>query len=124
MVLGVYWGVVPIHLMRGSRSPGVEIGFTFEFIKDIFFHASLPILTYVLATIGGWILSMKSSTMSTSTAYTLWPVGSSRAGAAGPPDGSVTQRPGCGPPQPRNVWHVRAGSVFIYVASFRCFGRS
>ncbi len=63
--LGVYWGLVPIHQMRGSRSPGVEIGFTFEFIKDIFFHAALPIATYVLATIGGWILSMKSSTMST-----------------------------------------------------------
>ena len=63
--LGVYWGLVPIHQMRGSRSPGVEIGFTLEFIKDIFFHASLPITTYVLATIGGWILRMKSSTMST-----------------------------------------------------------
>ena len=63
--LGVYWDLVPIHQMRGSRSPGVEIGFTFEFIKDIFFHASLPILTYVLASIGGWILRMKSSTMST-----------------------------------------------------------
>lgn len=63
--LGVYWGLIPIHQMRGSRSPGVEIGFTVEFIKDIFFHASLPIATYVLATIGSWILSMKSSTMST-----------------------------------------------------------
>jgi len=63
--LGVYWGLIPIHQMRGSRSPGVQIGFTFEFIKDIFFHASLPIATYVLATIGTWILSMKSSTMST-----------------------------------------------------------
>ncbi|MBN1872721.1 MAG: ABC transporter permease [Anaerolineae bacterium] len=63
--LGVYWGLVPIHLMRGSRSPGIQPGFTWTFIKDIFFHASLPILTYVLSTIGSWILSMKSSTMST-----------------------------------------------------------
>ena len=63
--LGVYWGLVPIHLMRGSRSPGIEPGFTWVFIKDIFFHAALPILTYVLSTIGSWILSMKSSTMST-----------------------------------------------------------
>ncbi len=63
--LGVYWGLVPIHKMRGSRSPGMQPGFTLEFIVDIFFHASLPIATYVLATIGGWILSMKSSTMST-----------------------------------------------------------
>jgi len=63
--LGVYWGLVPIHLMRGSRSPGIQPGFTWVFIKDIFFHAVLPILTYVLSTIGSWILSMKSSTMST-----------------------------------------------------------
>ena len=63
--LGVYWGLVPIHLMRGSRSPGIQPGFTWVFIKDIFFHAALPILTYVLSTIGSWILSMKSSTMST-----------------------------------------------------------
>lgn len=63
--LGVYWALVPIHQMRGSTSPGIEPGFTIEFIKDIFFHAALPIATYVVATIGHWILSMKSSTMST-----------------------------------------------------------
>lgn len=63
--LGVYWGLVPIHQMRGSHSPGVQPGFTAEFIADIFFHAALPIATYVIATVGGWVLSMKSSTMST-----------------------------------------------------------
>ncbi len=63
--LGVYWGLVPIHQMRGSRSPGIEPGFTLVFIKDVLFHAALPIATYVLATIGGWMLSMKSSTLST-----------------------------------------------------------
>jgi len=61
--LGVYWNLVPIHQMRGSRSPGIQPGFTWVFIKDIFFHAALPILTYVLSTIGSWILSMKSSTI-------------------------------------------------------------
>lgn len=63
--LGVYWHLVPINLMRGVRSSGIAIGFTPQFIGDILFHASLPIATYVLATIGIWILSMKSSTMST-----------------------------------------------------------
>ena len=63
--LGVYWDLVPIHKMRGSRSPGIEPGFTWVFIADIFFHAALPILTYVLSTIGSWILSMKSSTIGT-----------------------------------------------------------
>jgi peptide/nickel transport system permease protein len=63
--LGVYWDLVPIHQMRGSRSPGIQPGFTWVFIKDIFFHAALPVLTYVLSTIGSWILSMKSSTIGT-----------------------------------------------------------
>jgi peptide/nickel transport system permease protein len=41
--LGVRWELVPIHAMRGSSTPGIQPGFTFEFIKDIFFHAALPI---------------------------------------------------------------------------------
>lgn len=63
--LGVQWKVLPITQMRGSMTPGMEAGFTWAFIKDIFFHAFLPILTYVLTTIGGWMLTMKSSTTST-----------------------------------------------------------
>jgi peptide/nickel transport system permease protein len=63
--LGVRWELVPIHQMRGSTTPGIQPGFTWTFIKDIFFHASLPIATYVLATIGGWMLTMKSNTIST-----------------------------------------------------------
>jgi peptide/nickel transport system permease protein len=63
--LGVRWELVPIHQMRGSTSPGIQPGFTWTFIKDIFFHAALPITTYVLATIGGWMLTMKSNTIST-----------------------------------------------------------
>ena len=63
--LGVRWELVPIHSMRGSYTPGIEQGFNLAFIKDIFFHASLPILTYVLATIGRWLLTMKSNTIST-----------------------------------------------------------
>jgi len=63
--LGVQWKLFPITQMRGSMSPGMEPGFTLAFIKDIFFHAALPIMTYVLTTIGGWTLAMKSSTIST-----------------------------------------------------------
>jgi peptide/nickel transport system permease protein len=51
--------------MRGTVSPGITPGFTWTFIKDIFSHALLPILTYVISTIGGWTLSMKSSTLNT-----------------------------------------------------------
>ena len=63
--LGVYWKILPIHAMRGSMTPGIQPGFTFVFIKDIFFHALLPITTYVLTTIGSWMLIMKSSTIAT-----------------------------------------------------------
>lgn len=62
---GVQWKVFPITKMRGAMSPGMKPGFTWAFIKDIFYHATLPILTYVLTTIGGWMLAMKSSTIST-----------------------------------------------------------
>ena len=63
--LGVQWKIFPITKMRGSMSPGMKPAFTWAFIKDIFYHASLPILTYVLTTIGTWMLAMKSSTIST-----------------------------------------------------------
>ena len=63
--LGVRWELVPIHQMRGSTTPGIHPGFTLTFIKDIFFHAAMPIATYVLATVGSWILTMKSNTIST-----------------------------------------------------------
>lgn len=63
--LGVRWKLVPIANMRGSMSPGMQPALSLAFIKDIFYHASLPILTYVITTIGGWTLNMKSSTLAT-----------------------------------------------------------
>lgn len=63
--LGVQWGILPIHSMRGSLSPGMKPSFSLAFIKDVLFHAFLPILTYVLTTTGGWMLAMKGSTLST-----------------------------------------------------------
>ena len=63
--LGVQWKLFPITKMRGAYSPGMKPGFTLAFIKDIFFHATLPIITYVLTTVGSWMLAMKSSTIST-----------------------------------------------------------
>ncbi|WP_017605784.1 ABC transporter permease [Nocardiopsis alkaliphila] len=59
---GMYLGWFnPIEL-RGTLSPGVESGFTLTFIGDAFYHAALPIITYVLAIIGTWMLVMKAST--------------------------------------------------------------
>jgi len=62
---GVQWNLVSIHAMRGSLSPGVTPGFTWTFFKDALYHAALPMFTYFITTVGQWMLSMKSSTMST-----------------------------------------------------------
>jgi len=48
--------------MRGTVTPGVDPSYGLAWVQDIFYHASLPILTYVLTTVGAWALIMKSST--------------------------------------------------------------
>lgn len=65
ILLGVQLQLIPVSSMRGTVSPGIKAGFTWEFISDVFKHAALPILTYVLSTVGGWILSMRGSTLNT-----------------------------------------------------------
>lgn len=51
--------------MRGSVSSGQEVEFSWAFISDALYHAILPISVYVVTSIGGWMLLMKSSTIST-----------------------------------------------------------
>lgn len=65
ILLGVQLKLIPVSMMRGTVSPGIKPGFTWTFISDIFKHAALPILTYVLSTVGAWILSMRGSTLNT-----------------------------------------------------------
>ena len=64
------WGsrnsaLVPIQYLRGTYSPGMKPEWSLPFIGDIFKHGALPILTYVLAQLGTWLLLMKGSTIST-----------------------------------------------------------
>ncbi|HEU5101481.1 MAG TPA: ABC transporter permease [Roseiflexaceae bacterium] len=63
--VAVQWRLVNFAQLRGSTSPGITPGFTIAFIKDIYLHAMLPILTYVITTVGFWMLSMRNSTMAT-----------------------------------------------------------
>lgn len=63
--LGVRWELLPVVKMRGSMSPGIQPGFTLTFILDVLFHAALPVLTYVVTTVGTWMLTMKASTTAT-----------------------------------------------------------
>lgn len=48
----------------GPYDPRIKPAFTWEFIASVFRHAALPIISYVIITVGGWILQMKSSTIS------------------------------------------------------------
>lgn len=63
LVLGVQLRLIPITQMRGAYSPGIQPGFTPQFIGDVLFHAALPITVYFLTHIGHWILSMRSATL-------------------------------------------------------------
>ena len=65
VVLGTQLRLLPIAEMRGATSPSVAPGFSIGFVADILFHAVLPVSVYFLATIGHWILSMKSATLAT-----------------------------------------------------------
>jgi peptide/nickel transport system permease protein len=69
MLVVVFFGVqlewLPIADMRGAYSPGVTPNLSLDFFSDAMYHAGLPITVYVLTTIGGWMLVMKSSTVET-----------------------------------------------------------
>lgn len=66
-ILIVVVGAVQLEIidytrMRGNVSPGVDAEFSLRFLSDIGYHATLPIITYVLTTVGTWALIMKAST--------------------------------------------------------------
>ena len=61
--LGVRLRWLPITKMRGALSSGQTVDWSLAFFRDAFFHASLPIITYMLTGIGAWMLLMKSSTV-------------------------------------------------------------
>jgi peptide/nickel transport system permease protein len=62
---GVRWKWFDVAAVRGSLSPGVHPEWSLTFFADALYHAALPILTYVITTVGNWMLAMRSSTMST-----------------------------------------------------------
>jgi peptide/nickel transport system permease protein len=65
VVFGVGLNWFDYASMRGSLSPGVKPEFSLAFLSDALYHAALPIITYVLTTVGNWMLMMKSNTVST-----------------------------------------------------------
>ncbi len=53
-----------VGALRGTYDPDLTPGFNLAFMLSVIKHAILPIITYVVSTLGGWMLNMKSSTMS------------------------------------------------------------
>ncbi|GAA1661621.1 ABC transporter permease [Kribbella alba] len=69
IIIVVFFGVklqlFDLSTIRGSYSPGMSPEFSLSFLNDALYHASLPIIAYVLTTVGSWALVMKSSTVET-----------------------------------------------------------
>ncbi|WP_084958505.1 ABC transporter permease [Thermoactinospora rubra] len=62
LLLGAIFGTtLAILPTDGTADILIEPGFTPEYIGTLIEHATLPVLTYALASYGGWILAMKSS---------------------------------------------------------------
>ncbi|WP_284285696.1 ABC transporter permease [Alicyclobacillus fastidiosus] len=49
---------------QGAYSPNVVVGFNLPFILSVARHAILPVCSYVISSFAGWVLLMKSNTIS------------------------------------------------------------
>src|SRR5262249_22185913 len=63
IVVGIQWKIFSPGEMRGGVDPTIQPGLTPEYVASLLKFAILPVTTYVLASVGGWILTMKSSTI-------------------------------------------------------------
>ncbi len=61
--IGIHLKIIPLKYLRGAYSPGIKPGFNLKFILDAIAHAVMPVTTYVISTVGSWMLSMKSNTL-------------------------------------------------------------
>jgi peptide/nickel transport system permease protein len=65
IVFGVQLQWFQVGDLRGTYDPNINPGFTLEFIGSVLRHAFLPVLVYVLGSVGSWMLNMRNSTIST-----------------------------------------------------------
>lgn len=60
LVFAYYYPIFPLF---GARTPGIKYANTFEYIKDILWHATLPLTTLLLRQVGMYVLYMRNSTV-------------------------------------------------------------
>ncbi|MCW4050885.1 MAG: ABC transporter permease [Candidatus Bathyarchaeota archaeon] len=63
ILLLVFAYYIPIFPLFGALTPGVQHENTYEFIKDILFHYTLPLTTLIARQIGMYVLYMRNSTV-------------------------------------------------------------
>jgi peptide/nickel transport system permease protein len=64
IVFGVQLRWFSVGELRGTYDPDMTPGFNLPFLLSVLKHAMLPVLVYVIGSIGGWILNMRNSTIS------------------------------------------------------------
>lgn len=62
----IYYFSYAVHLFpsSGAYSMFAIVGFNLNFIIDVIWHATLPALSIMIGTVGGWILTMRSQIVS------------------------------------------------------------
>lgn len=65
IVLGVQLHWFNVGELRGTYDPSITPGFTLEFFGSVLSHVTLPVIVYVTGSVGGWMLNMRNSTIST-----------------------------------------------------------
>jgi len=63
ILLIVFAYYIPIFPLFGALTPGVQHENSFEFLKDLLFHYTLPLTTLLLRQIGMYVLYMRNSTV-------------------------------------------------------------
>jgi peptide/nickel transport system permease protein len=53
--------------LQHAYSLGISPSFSFEFIGDVLYHLFLPGLTIVLVSLGGWLLAMRNTMITTNS---------------------------------------------------------
>jgi len=64
IIFGVQFNLFNIGELRGTYDPGLQPGFTLEFMLSVLKHAALPVIVYITGALGTWMLTMRNSTIS------------------------------------------------------------